>query len=101
MFVAGGFAMIAATWRRDAQPRQQPILGATILIGLTLVCHWVAFGDGERRFTRTTSVNDVVIHSRPVDEHTGRFVFGFAAIILDVVLVALLVKHLRRRPDAQ
>lgn len=97
IFIAGGLAMLRATWARSAQPQSQPILGVAILVGLTVVANWVAFGDGERRFTRTTSINDVVVNSRPLDERSGRFVFGISAVILDLVLVALVVKHLRKR----
>lgn len=94
VFVCGGLAVLSATWSRDARP--QPLLGVAILIGLTLVCNWVAFGEGERRFTSTTSVNDTVLDSRPVDEGTGRFVFGISAIILDLILLALLIKRLQK-----
>lgn len=98
VFVCAGLAVLNATWRRSEQPQPQPIFGIAILIGLTLVCNWVAFGEGERRFTSTTSINDIVVDSRPVDEGTGRFVFGIAAVILDLVLVAIAVNRLRQRP---
>lgn len=97
VFVAGGLAMLRVTWARSAQAQSQPIFGVAILLGIAVVATWVAFGDGERRFTRTTSINDVVVDSRPLDERSGRFVFGISAVILDLVLVALVVKHLRKR----
>jgi hypothetical protein len=97
MFVCGGLATLRATWNQD--PRPQPIFGVAVLLGLTLVCNWVAFGEGERRFTSTTSINDTVVDSRPVEEGTGRFVFGIGAVILDFVLIALVINYLRKRSE--
>lgn len=95
VFVCGGLAVFSATWNRESKP--QPIFGAAILIGLTLICNWVAFGEGERRFTATTSVNDSDIDSRPIDEGAGRFVFGVAAVILDAALATYLISAWRKR----
>jgi len=95
MFVAGGVAMLRTTTGRGAS--SQPFLGVAILICLTIVAHWVAFGAGERHFTRTTSINDVEFASGPVDEHAGRIVFGAGAVILDLVLAAVVIARLRKR----
>lgn len=97
VFVCGGLAVLSATWTRDARP--QPFFGVAILVGLTLVCNWVAFGEGERRFTSATSVNGTVVDSGPVDEETGRFVFGISAIVLDLILLALLIKRLQKHRE--
>jgi hypothetical protein len=97
MFISAGFVMLCTTWNRYA--RLQTLFGLVIRVGLTLICHWVAFGAGERHFTSNTTFNGVKVDSRAVDEGNGRLVFGIGAIILDVVLAAMLVKLWRKRSD--
>jgi hypothetical protein len=96
VFICAGLAVLSATWSKRSNP--PPVFGVAILVGLTVICNWVAFGPGERRFTRTTSVNDDVIVASPASERTGRIVFGFSAIVLDGILVALVVGALRKKP---
>ncbi len=95
VFVSGGLAVLRLTWSRDR--RIQPLFTASLLIGIALLCNWVAFGQGERRFTRTQYINNAVVDKRPLAERTGRMAFGAAAVALDLVLVALAVHRLRKR----
>jgi hypothetical protein len=94
-FIGAGLAILSTKWSRDGQP--QAIYGFMILAGLTVVCNWVAFGAGERHFSSSTSINGAKIASHPVDERNGRIVFGVAALILDLMLVAGVVRLVRRR----
>ncbi len=95
VFVLAGLAVLSATWNKGSKP--WPVLGIAILIGLTVICNWVAFGPGERRFTTTTSVNDDIVASSPASEKTGRMVFGLSAVVLDGILIALVFGALRKR----
>lgn len=96
VFICGGLAVLSSTWTGHAKP--QAFFGIAILLGLTAVANWVAFGPGERRFTSTTSIGSSTSAPRPVDDLTGRIVFGTGAILLDGILVALVVSRLRRQP---
>src|SRR5262245_40041326 len=97
VFMSAGFAMLSASWTR--YPRLQTLFGLGILLGLTLISNWVAFGDGERRFTSTSTFNGRTVDSRAVDERTGRVAFGIGAVLLDIFLVAMLVKLCRQHSD--
>lgn len=94
-FISAGLALLSMRWSRDGQP--QAIFGFAILLGLTLVCNWVAFGPGERHFTAGTSINGTSVASGPVDERSGRIAFGIAAVICDLLLIAGTVRMLRSR----
>jgi hypothetical protein len=95
IFICAGLAVLSSTWSRHARP--QPVFGIAILLGLTAVANWVAFGPGERRFTSTTSIGSSTSAPRPVDDLTGRIVFGTGAILLDGILVAIVVRRLRKQ----
>jgi hypothetical protein len=94
-FIAAGLAVLSTKWSRDGQP--QAVYGFIILLGLTAVFNWVAFGAGERHFSSSTSISGNTIASAPVDERNGRIVFGIASVVLDLVLVAGVVRVMRRR----
>jgi hypothetical protein len=95
IFICGGLAVLSSTWGRHSRP--QAFFGIAILLGLTAVANWVAFGPGERRFTSTTTIGSSTSAPRPVDDLTGRLVFGTGALVLDGILVALIVGRLRKQ----
>lgn len=98
MFLTAGLAMLNSAIRPGKKP--SALFGIVILVGLTAVCNWVAFGPGERNFSSRTSVSGRVVDERPVRESSGRIVFGAAAVVLDLIVVwsAVVVVRRRRRP---
>jgi hypothetical protein len=98
VFVAAGAAIASIGWARGLPFAK--VMGAVMFIGLSVVMHWVAFGAGPRHFTQEHRVNGVVIEAGPLDEESGRRVFGGVAIMLDLILAAtvvFMVKNHRRR----
>jgi hypothetical protein len=95
VFLSAGLAIVAMVVRPGSNPMK--VVGVVGVIGITAVTHWVAFGDGERKFTRTRSINGVVVDSGPVDEGTGRMVFGIGAGLLDIGIVTLAIMRVRKR----
>lgn len=101
VFAAGGVGVFANALGRDRAVA--PAVGAIVLVGLAVVCHWIAFADGERRFTATTFVSGLEMERRAVDEQTGRTAFAVAAVSLDVLLVMVAGRawRARRRPAGE
>ena len=95
VFLCGGLAVVAATFGLEQSVGR--VFGLPIVAALLVVLHWVAFGDGERKFTATTSIDGGVVDARPLAESTGRFAFGAYAILLDAALVAGAIVWWRRR----
>lgn len=98
MFACGGIGVLANALGRGRVVA--PLLGAAVLLGLALVCHWAAFAEGERRFTATTYVGALEVERRAVDERTGRTAFAVAAVSLDLLLLLVAARawRTRRRP---
>lgn len=74
--------------------------GLIALCAFTAVFNWIAFGPGERHFTRTTSSTTGAVTSSKesaVSELEGRLVFGAVAGLLDLVIVAGIYQALRHR----
>jgi len=66
--------------------------------GLTLFAvpfHWVAFGPGPRAFSGGVSLPFVTI-SRGTGELSGRIWFGIGAILIDLLIVGVSIKLIRR-----
>jgi hypothetical protein len=95
VFLSGGLAIVNMVLRPKSNPMK--VAGVVWLIAITAVTHWVAFGEGERMFTHTRSINGIVVDSGPVDEGKGRMAFGIGAVLLDIGLVTLLVVRVRKR----
>lgn len=97
VFACGGIGVLAAAL--GVGRAVTPLVAAVVLVGLALVLHWIAFADGERRFTATTYVSGFELERHAVDERTGRTAFAFAAIALDLLLlVAATAWRARSRP---
>jgi hypothetical protein len=95
VFLSAGLAIVAMAVRPGSNPVK--VVSVVCVIGITAVTHWVAFGDGDRKFTHTRSINGIVVDSGPVDEGTGRTVFGIGAVLLDIGLVTLAAIRVRKR----
>jgi len=95
IFFSGGLVILSFAWRSDSQPMK--VFLVAMVVGIAIVTHWVAFGSGERLFTLTRTVNGVVVESGPIDERTGRRIFGAAAAVFDLALVAMALVRVRKR----
>ncbi len=72
-----------------------------LVIWLFMVClaapfNWVAFGEGERRFSGSSSFLGVT-SSGATGETEGRIVFGFFAVLMDLLVVVVAWRFLRGR----
>jgi hypothetical protein len=84
MFVIAGFLIPASQNHSKAEPGLWvQFLGLILMACFTTVFSWIAFGPGERELT--TSVNGFVVEGS--GETSGRAVFGFFAILVDLWLV--------------
>lgn len=93
MFIACGLVPLARAFRLPVAVNH--FVAAIVLVGLTTIVNWVAFGPGERRFTGSAAVGGFT--SRTAVESMGRVWFGAMAILLDVVIVLGLWDKLRSR----
>jgi hypothetical protein len=71
------------------------VLPLVVIASLGSVGAWVAFGEGPRNFTSTTSVLGVTSVSEG-DDGLGRFVFGAGAVLCGVLFIAALVQGWRK-----
>ncbi len=72
-----------------------------IVVWLFVVClaapfNWVAFGEGERHFTRHSAVTGMA-SSGAASESEGRLVFGIIAVVIDLVVVLVPLRLLWKR----
>jgi hypothetical protein len=91
-FIAGGFAPLAAY--RGPSSKVSQIIGAGVVLPLTLVSNWVAFGPGERQFSGGLSIGFFTV-SQQSSQLSGRIAFGIGAVLLDVLIVAIVVRRLK------
>lgn len=84
-----GMALFGLGWGQAAAR-----LGGVALLCFVLTFNWIAFGPGERQFTRKTSTSlasSTTTSTSPASELEGRVVFGIFALLMDAVLVYGLV----------
>ena len=93
MFCAGGF--VPMTIRLGADAWQTRLVGAVVLLALAAIFNWIAFGPGPRQFTSTFSLGGSPIDRAAAGERTGRIIFGVAAALIDVYVVAVAVRWAR------
>lgn len=94
MFIFAGLMILLIENERLAWLRN-------VVIWLFVVClaipfNWVAFGEGERQFSGSTSFLGFVSNSA-AGETEGRIVFGFFAVLMDLVVVLAPLRLLMRR----
>jgi hypothetical protein len=91
-FIAGGFAPLAARWGPSSVISQT--VGAGVVLPLTLVANWVAFGPGVRQFSGGLSFGFFAVSQR-TSEMSGRIAFGIGAILLDILIVMFVVRRVQ------
>ena len=96
-FIAGGFAPLAA--RGGPSSIMSQITGAGVVLPLTLVANWVAFGPGARQFSGGLSFGFFAISQR-ASAVGGRIAFGIGATLLDILIVTIIVRRLHGRKNA-
>jgi hypothetical protein len=102
LFFGGWTAAIYAMGFDPARPEEtlpSPALQLAVFIpGMLLFAapfHWVAFGAGPRQFSSSLSIPFLTIRGAS-GAGTGRAIFGAFSILIDVFLVALIVKLVRQ-----
>jgi hypothetical protein len=95
VFVAGGFVPHAQRYGPDAW--QSRLIGAVVLLSLTVICNWVAFGPGPRQFSTSIGVPSLAASGTDAGETSGRAVFGMFAAGLDLLVIVTAVRWLRSR----
>ena len=78
----------------------QYLLGFGIVGALTAVTGWIAFGPGKRQFSTTLELPFLPMRWAS-GEFGGRAIFGVAAVLMSVFLVALTVVGIRRLRHAR
>ena len=84
------------TIRLGADAWQTRLVGAIVLLALAAIFNWTAFGPGTRTFTGTFSLGGSLVDRAATSERTGRIIFGVAAALLDVFVIAVGVRWARR-----
>lgn len=78
----------------DAAPpwvkRFQAVMGLAIAVTLASIASWVAFGSGERHFSLSVSLPFMAARGAG-SETMGRWVFGFGAVLIWIVIAGVLV----------
>jgi|LNFM01.2.fsa_nt_gb hypothetical protein len=81
-------------------PRLAAASALIALCAFIAIFNWIAFGPGERHFTRTTGTTSGAVSSgkkAPASELEGRLAFGVVAGLLDLMIIAGLYHALRHR----
>ena len=107
---AGGAFMLFGSWtavvyalgydpKRSAETLPPPLVQLAFFVpGIALLAlpfHWVAFAPGPRAFSGSFSLPFLSI-SRRAGELSGRIAFGAGAVLMDLMIVAVAVRLLRR-----
>lgn len=95
IFVIGG-ALLALP---SGRTRMQGLLTALLVTCFALTLDWVAFGPGERKFSGGISFGVIGTGFQP-GELFGRTVFGFFAVILDIMAILIWFDKYRRLSSA-
>lgn len=101
LFFGGWTAYCSASGYDPKRPETLPgpllqlVVGLPGLVLFALPFHWVAFGSGPRQFSGGLSFLFFSLRSHGA-ETAGRIAFGIGAALIDVIIVAFLVKLARR-----
>jgi hypothetical protein len=99
-FVALGLAVALEGAERFKRLRSG--LGLVFLLSFATIFNWIAFGPGERLFSRHTTFGiggDAMTISAGESELTGRVVFGIVALAVNLMIAIPLVRAIGRRLD--
>jgi hypothetical protein len=94
IFTAAGFAMIFFGLRWTAAAAK---LGLLSLICFVLAFNWIAFGPGDRNFTRKSNTSFGSSPRSAVSQTEGRTVFGIFAVLMDGVVIFVLLKSRKKK----
>jgi hypothetical protein len=98
IFASAGWCIFDTAWKLTRDPFKWMMV--TLLLGMTAVSGWVAFGPGERRFGQTRYVGEQLLVERgstTVNETKGRRMFGTATVLLVLGMGIYAVVQVRRR----
>lgn len=94
VFIFAGAAMLLFGFRRTSLAARSVAIS---LLFFLIAFNWIAFGPGERNFTRKTSSSFTNTTSSRVSETEGRVAFGVFAGLMDLLLVYGLAKSSRNK----
>jgi len=94
MFSLAGVVILLIENERLAWLRN--LVSWLLLVCLALPFNWVAFGEGERQFSSSSSFLGVTSTGAP-GETEGRIVFGLFAILMDLMIVLVPLRFLKKR----
>jgi len=89
LFCSGGLGLMLSRWL----PKPVAFCGVIGFCCFVAIFNWVAFGPGEREFTRGKSGSV----RAPVSESEGRLVFGLFAGVLDALILYGVYRGLKQR----
>jgi hypothetical protein len=95
LFIAAGFAPRAARW--GASSWMTRAVGAGVLWPLAIVFNYIAFGSSVHTFSSNMALAGSVVQRGVMPESGGRVLFACFAVVLDVWVLAIAVKWLRRK----
>ena len=107
LFFGGWTAALYALGYDPARPQEttpSPLVQLLVLVpGLILFAapfHWIAFGSGPRQFSGSFSIPFLSMR-RGAPELPGRIMFGLGALMIDLILVAAVVRLARAKAKAK
>lgn len=89
LFCSGGLGLMLSRWL----PKPATFCGVIGFCCFVVIFNWIAFGPGEREFTRGKSGSV----GAPVSESEGRLVFGLFAGALDALIFYGIYRGLKHR----
>lgn len=94
MFTLSGVIILLIESERLAWLRN--LVSWLFVVCLAIPFNWVAFGEGERHFSSSSSLLGFTT-SGSAGETEGRVVFGFFAVLMDLMVLLMPLKWLKRK----
>lgn len=98
MFTLGGVMILLIESERLAWLRNA--VSWLFVVCLAIPFNWVAFGEGERQFSSSSSFLGITSTGNP-GETEGRIVFGLFAVLMDLMVLLIPLRALLRRNRAE
>jgi uncharacterized membrane protein len=98
MFSLAGVVILLIENERLAWLRN--LVSWLLVVSLAIPFNWVAFGEGERKFSSSSSFLGITSSGTP-GETEGRIVFGLFALMMDLIVVLVPLRFLKNRKSAQ
>jgi len=96
MFTLAGVLILLIENERLAWLRN--LVSWLFLVCLAIPFNWIAFGEGERVFSSSSSMLGVA-SSGSASETEGRVIFGIFAALMDMLVVYAALRFLKKRKD--